>query len=338
MEVILTDTHLKSDNLEVVKSVFEQALLFCRDNNIKRIIHLGDIFDSRKAQTLEVLKNGFMDILDMFTQYNVTLLTIPGNHDKTSYSSHESFLHVYQHHPNFVLIDDYYVFEEGEFLFHFLPFFSNEKYLERLKVGQKFIHSSKKNILFTHIGITGATMNNGMKIEGISVSEFKNYQRVVVGHYHDEQYFSEKICYIGASLQHNYGESPKKGLTIFGSRKSSLETIQLKFPRYHNLEVNVEDLTQDKVDLIIKEKEINQDNIRITLTGTKEKIDAFNKKSLLVAGLSVERKHDIIERKEIEERVEPFNPVTLTEGFEKFCKEKKIDSVEGMKYLEKTLN
>lgn len=336
MEVILTDLHLKADNLRVVKSVFEQALQYCEEKKIKRILCLGDIFDSRKSQTLEILKDGFMDILDMFTSYGITLISIPGNHDKTSYHLHDSFLHIYRHHPNFVLIEDYYVFEEGDSLYHFLPFFSDEKYLELLRMNQHSISKTKKNILFTHIGITGATMNNGMKIEGISVSEFSNYDKVIVGHYHDEQYFSGTICYIGASLQHNFGENPKKGLTTL--EKLKLETIQLKFPRYHKLETNVENLTQDRIDLILKEKEETGDNIKIVLTGPKEKIDVFNKKSLLLAGLTVEKKCDIIEKDEIKERVEPLNPVTLTSGFKKFCEERTLDEKTGIKYLEKTLN
>lgn len=336
MEVILTDTHLKEDNLETNKSIYKQTLEFCKNNGIKRIFHLGDILDSRKAQTLVILKEGFLDILDMCQEYGITLLAIPGNHCKTDYKSENSFLDPFCHHPNFVLLRNYYSFVEGDCKYHFLPFFANEQYLLYLRVGQKEIDTTKKNILFTHVGITGATMNSGIKVEGINTSEFKNYQKVIVGHYHDSQFFSEKICYIGSALQHNYGENEKKGLWVLEGLKLTL--VKLKFPEYYNIEVNVDTLTQDKVDDIIKEKQETQDNIRITLTGSKEKVKAFNKKSLLLAGLSVETKIDITERETINERVEPLTPLTLTSSFKNFCIEKKIDVEVGMKYLEKTLN
>jgi DNA repair exonuclease SbcCD nuclease subunit len=222
-EIILTDTHIDENNIEVNKSVFRQTCEYCVERGVKRIIHTGDFFRSRKSQTLENLKDGFMEILDLVGSYGLTLLAIPGNHDKVDYKSADSYLDIFQHHPNFVLFREHYQFEHNNFSFHFLPFFDNDEYLPRLRAIE--VVESKKNILFTHIGIYGAVMNNGMVVEGIPVAEFAKFDKVMVGHYHDEQYFGSNICYFGASIQHNYGEKPSKGLTVLEDLK--LQTIPL---------------------------------------------------------------------------------------------------------------
>lgn len=340
---LITDTHLKEENIEINKSIYKQCINFCKQNNLDTIFHLSDIFNSRKSQTQEVLVDGFLEILDDLQENDIKIVTFPGNHDKTSYERVESFLHPFKHHPSFTLIDEYYhcLLTESVCV-HFIPFFSDEEYNRRLKEVEKKYKKvdGVEDILFTHIGVTGAKMNNGTSVESISQNSFHFFNKVFIGHYHDKQVFGDgRFNYIGSTIQHNYGETPDKGLTVLYD-DLSWETVELVFPRYFNIEVDVEKITQKDIEELKEYKKESSDFLRVTLCGSEEKVKSFNKFQLLDSGLSVEQKIDRINKTEIEDRVEPFTSITLIDEFKRFCEKNNIVGSrydKGYKYLERII-
>lgn len=333
--VLLTDTHLKESNIDINIKVFKQAIEFCLENKLAKIWHLGDIFNSRKAQPLDVL-DAFEQILDLLDEVGIQMITIPGNHDKTSYDSEKSFLNPFRHHPALELITG---FEERmltkDVTVSLIPYFSDQIYKEQLELSEKS-ETKNKRILFTHIGVNGAVMNNGIAVDGILKDLFDVYEKVYIGHYHDKQIF-DKINYIGGSIQHNFGEDSEKGLTILYD-DLSFETKVLIYPKYHKIETDVSKLSLKDIEEIRKEVEESGDMIRIVLTGSDAEIKSFNKQSLLAVGVAVATKVEEINRQEIDERVEPFTQGTLVEEFEKFTIKNKLDLETGKKYLMKALH
>ena len=333
---ILTDTHLKEGNLDTNVSIFKQSVDFCSNNGLTTLYHLGDIFDSRKAQPLVVLST-FQSILDYCKVKGVNLVAIPGNHEKTDYKSVDSFLDPFRHHPSFTLIDTYFsTLLTDEVTIHFIPFFKDEQYNEVLRTTDGFINNATKNILFTHIGITGAKMNNGSEVEGIAPIDFKYFDKVFIGHYHDKQIFG-KFNYVGSSIQHNYGETPDKGLTLLYS-DLSFQTLELEFPKFLKLEVDINKLTPNDIQEICNEKLISNDNLRVILVGSEDKIKSFNKQIFLEKGVSVQVKIDDVVKSEIDDRVEPFTSTSILEQYEAYCKKNDIvDQQRGLNYLKKVL-
>lgn len=336
--VRLTDTHLKETNIEINKSVYRQTISFCKENGLDTVYHLGDIFNSRKAQSLDVLQ-AFLEILDMFRKAGIRLVAIPGNHDKTDYTSRLSFLDPFESHPSFHLVTSYEIFElfPGTHI-TMIPFFADIEYKEWLEFAEKRVSQLDqcRHILFTHIGVHGAIMNNGIAIDGILKDLFEPYEYVDIGHYHDLQII-DKFRYIGSSIQHNYGENSEKGLSILYD-DLSFETKVLDYPKYHKIETNVADLTFKDIEEIRKEVESSGDNIRIVLIGDEKEIKSFNKQALLAAGVSVAIKQEEISRNEIDERSEPFTQHTLLDEFEVFCKRENLDLETGKKYLLQALS
>lgn len=334
--VIITDTHLKESNIKIVVSIFRQAISFCLENKIDTIYHLGDIFDSRKSQPLLIL-NTFREILDEVHSNEISLVAICGNHEKTSYNEVSSFLHPFLHHPAFVLIDSYFKMPLTENVtVHFLPFFADDIYNEMLKLVQIDSIISNHDILFTHIGISGARMNNGQIVEGIAKSSFEMFEFIISGHYHDKQIF-DKFNYIGSTIQHNYGETPDKGLTVLYN-DLTWETVELEFPRYHKIEVDVDKLTNSEIEEIKKVKEETGDNLRVILVGSEAKVKSFNKQLLLNEGISVEHKIEEVVKEQLEERTNPFTSTSLVIEFEKYCKKNNLNEKEGKKYLYLVVN
>lgn len=337
--IILTDTHLKEDNIQSNLDVYDQAIEFCLDNQIKTIFHGGDIFHSRKSQS-QLILNTFNQILDKIHNNGLHMISIVGNHDKTDYDSKDSFLSPFIHHPGLTLIESGVTYN-GEQLnmnedcsMSFLSYFSEEIYLEHLNSLVEQLDSNKNNFLLTHIGVNGAVMNNGTKIEStIKTSHFKPFKDVYIGHYHDGQSWSN-IHYIGASLQHNYGERTKKGFQILYS-DGSIEFMPLYFPQYVKYNIDVTELTQKEIDEIKEIKEASSDHIKIVLIGEKKDLNDFNIQALKQAGVEVELKQKEIEVEELNQRIEPFTSQTLSDQFKIFCEKNSLDLQRGLVYFNK---
>lgn len=340
--VIITDTHLKSTNIKTVESVFLQTIKYCKENGHEVIYHLGDILDSRKAQSLEILES-FRKILDILHEENIKLVAICGNHEKTSYEEISSFLHPFIHHPAFILIDTYFkTLLTDDIILHFLPFFSDVVYHEMINLIElSDEEKTKQNVLFTHIGVSGARMNNGQIVEGIPRDCFNLFQKIILGHYHDKQSFDDnRFNYVGSTIQHNYGETPDKGLTVLYD-DLTWETIELDFPRFLNIEIDISKLTPQDIQELKEEKAKSNDNLRVIICGPEEQVKSFNKHIFLESGISVEQKVDKINQSEIEERVEPFTSVTLLEEFDKFTVKQnltKSSSTKGLGYLKQVIS
>jgi len=334
---IITDTHLSESNIDLNIDIFRQARRYCLENNLTYLFHGGDIFHSRKSQSLSVL-NTFLKILDEFTEDGIILVAIPGNHDKTDYQSTASFLDPFKNHPNFKLHKTPTFIYLNEIPILLFPFFSDEEYLKYFSDLSHEKVSLKDCLVLTHIGFSGAVMNNGVSVKSISPSLFSKFKKVLVGHYHDYQEVGENIVYIGSAYQHNYGESwEDKGLTAI-EENGNLKLIPLNFPKYINLEVDIDKLTPIEIREIVLEKENSIDNLRVTLMGSEEKLKSFSKKELVEGGISIQVKPTKISIEEVSSNIEPFTHSTLIEHFKEFCKKNKLENIDkGLNYLEKAL-
>lgn len=330
----LTDTHLRESNLNLNHSIYRQAVTHTKNLGLNRIFHLGDVFDSRQSQTIELLKDGFFDILEYLKTENILLHTIAGNHDRTDYSSIFSFLTTFQYHPAFKLVETFeLVTLNTEIDLYLLPFFNDEVYNYYLKeMCDTFDISSckKQKILGTHIGITGSIMNTGVEFHGkVNDSYLNYYNKILVGHFHDQQQF-RNVCYIGSGLQHNFGERQNKGLTVLYD-DLSIELIPLEFPKYNTYHIKATDLK--KSDLKDLEEEKKTSNVRVFLEGSEEEVKAFNKQDLLKLGIKVEKKVPKVDKKVIEQQVEKYDKSKLDNYFSEFCTQNLLEESQGIFYL-----
>ena len=81
--IFSTDWHIKDDNIEQIIDLVTQQCELAKELKVTTLICLGDVFNSRKSQTLQCL-GAFERILNIVYDYNLMLLSIPGNHDKTN--------------------------------------------------------------------------------------------------------------------------------------------------------------------------------------------------------------------------------------------------------------
>lgn len=333
--LLITDLHLKEENKETFTSIIKQTCARAIELKLNTILCAGDVFDSRKAQTESNLTT-FKESLDYLDSQGITMICIPGNHDKTNYKSSNSFLNAFEDHPAMILLKEpTTLLLKNAIQLDMVPFYDDEVYIEKLQ-SLKRIYPTR--FLITHIGVNGAVMNNGISVESKVASElFDEWDHVFIGHYHNASRYNEKIVYVGSSIQHNFGETVNKGLVLI-DKDGNIAIEELNFPRYIKYEVDVTQVTLKDIEDIQKEKAQSGDNIRISLKGSEKDLKAFNIQRLKEAGVSVELKQDLVQEEDLVQRVEAFTDSTILSAFKMFCKKNKLDHNVGSRFLKKVIN
>lgn len=341
--LILTDTHLHKNNVELVKDIFKQAIDLCKTLKINFIFHLGDFFTSREAQPLHVLDEA-QDILMMVEEAKIGLDITDGNHDKVDLESNKSYLRIFYHNVTHK-IDDvcnsfWYVnnksFEKLNFIW--VPYFKeNGSYLKKLEEATKLIRKDKQNILLTHISINGVQNNDGSAVENVVKQElFKKFDKVLVGHYHQQQNINN-IYYIGSAYQANFGEDEAKGFTIMYD-DGSHDFIQSKFPKYIKEKIDIDD--KNALKKFEKQYTNSKDHVRVVLTGDKTKLQAFNKENLYDKGIDVKfESEEMNSNFDIsKQEIIMFDRSNIAKAFDKFIEINSIEDKEyGSTFLQKIL-
>lgn len=337
--ICLTDTHLNKDNIEENINIYKQAVDYAHAHGVKTILHLGDIFDSRKAQPLSVLK-AFSDILQMFKKASIKLVAIPGNHDKNDYNSEDSYLDIFTA-DCFIVYKKFGVIVDDEVNIAMLPFFNEkESYMQYFNSLIDYLHkekiSLKKTLLLTHVAITGVKNNDGSVVENeIGINLFSEFKKVLVGHYHNRSSLKPNIIYIGSAMQHNFGEDYDKGFTLI-FENGGISFKQSEFKKFKKYSVNIDDYTPAELEKHINELNNENENVRVIINGEYEKINAINVEKFKNNGVDIKLKAseiDVNVEKIQKSEFTSFNSATIKEEFAEFCKENSLDIEKGNSYL-----
>lgn len=340
--IILTDTHLSPSTEEINISIYKQVIKLANEFGLN-VFHGGDIFESRKAQPLSVLTT-FESVLDMFLESGVKMFAIPGNHDKSDYRSKKSYLDPFKHHPAFHLVDafDTIVLNENYDMV-MIPFFNeSDTYSDYLDKAIKTIDDGKKSFLLTHIAVNGVKNNDGTKVENnITNEKFNVFEKVLIGHYHNQSVIGKKIVYIGSAYQANYGEDLKKGFCIV-YENGEIDYIRSEFPAFKEITIELDNVTPNQAENLIQEYSDSEDNIRFVFKGTYEQVNAVDKNKFKKEGIDVKLKSSEIDLGVIEatnDEFISFDKKGIEDEFDTFCELNKIENFEvGKKYLKQILN
>lgn len=328
------DIHLKNENIDVVMDLIVQMCDLADKVGCDDLLMLGDIFDARPAQKQGVLI-AFNNILDYIGSRNKTVHIISGNHDKSNYLSHDSYLTPYENHPAINLINTpkYLKNKGASFDMYFIPYYDeNKMWIKEYEALISEHPIAEKSILFSHIAVTGSVNNDGTTIENsLSPLLFKDFFKVFLGHYHNFSQVGKNIFHLQSPYQTSFGEDNQKGFTLIYS-DGSHEFVKSKFKEYKTITVDVDSLTSKE----IKELSKSEGNIRIEIKGDKNKIDALNLSPLKNSGIKVVKKDTELEIKDIDDVGEIIihNKDSVIKEFKDWCEDEQIeDSGTGLKYI-----
>ena len=198
---------------------------YCRLANIDTILVLGDLYHDRRYLEIDVLSASYKFFEECYSKYNQRWVVFPGNHDM--FLRHSWRINSLTPLAQVTtLIEDVCKIEIERQTFCILPFISYEKsYMTVLnKINEQ---ADKNDILLTHIGVNGATMNTCFMLKDwglVNFSETK-FKRVYTGHFHSKQSIGDRVFYPGSPIpfKHDEGNVPH-GFYVY-----NLETSEHKF-------------------------------------------------------------------------------------------------------------
>lgn len=269
--VLITDTHLKEDNVLLIVNIFQQVIDYCKRKNIQNIFFLGDWFYFRSGQSL-ACQLFTRQIMEMLEESKIHTVFIPGNHDKRSLTDKASYLHAYitERDEYLELVDVYNRHLVKDVVLHTIPYFEEGEIYNNILKRVQF-SKEKKNILLTHIGVNGVRNLDGTIVDnGVDIKSLKKFDKVFIGHYHDYSELNNgQIIYISSSHQANYGERIEdKGFTVLYD-DLSFKKVKTTFPEYRNIKIDANDKEVIRSFIESVEKGEFEDNkLRVTFTGS----------------------------------------------------------------------
>lgn len=245
------------DSVEVLHEIDEYA----RQHNISTLVFCGDLFHTRGSVPTDVM-NLTHNAIQKMASDGQHLWMIPGNHDfadrEGNIHSLEVFKKDYDSEFNIYVHDTPSSCLAGESLqFHFAPY-SDDKQTLMEAIDWFDMDPNRANILFAHLGVQGALVgSNYVLVNDSDVSlrevDLSRFDACFFGHFHKHQVLSRNAWYIGATHQHNWGDSGDwRGFlhVKVDDGKVSIKKIETSAPKFVNLVLEDEgDYSNDYVRL-----------------------------------------------------------------------------------------
>ena len=235
---IITDTHYGArKGSKYLHDYFE---LFYRDvffptlekEGITTVIHMGDIFDSRKSIDLQSLEWSKRVVFEPLKKYKV--YAIIGNHDcyykdTNIVNSPELLLKDYTNVKTYSKPKEITI-EKLKILL--LPWINSENYEET----EKIIKKTKAIVAMGHLEVNGFKATRGHMMEtGMDVNIFDKFERVFSGHFHTRSN-DGKIFYLGNPYEMFWNDvNDPRGFNIFDTETLEHTPIDNPYRLFYNV-------------------------------------------------------------------------------------------------------
>jgi len=245
---LINDTHAgaRGDSLlfnEFFFKFWEKTFFpYLKENNIKHIIHLGDVVDRRKFINYVILNQWRTRFFDILKTEGITMDVIVGNHDVSYKNTNEinAIDELFAHYENInVYINPKEVTFDGTTV-SLVPWINSSNYEESLE----FLKTTKTEIVFGHFEIAGFEMDRGNVCHsGLNRDMFDRFDIVMSGHFHHKS-SDGTIFYLGNQYEitwADYGDT--RGFHVFDTSTREIEFVAN--PNRMFYKVSYDDTTQD---------------------------------------------------------------------------------------------
>ena len=212
------------------KNVFFPTL---EEHEIKTVIHMGDVFDSRKSIDYQSLEWSKRVVFDPLKKYEVHMLV--GNHDcyfkdSNHVNSPELLLQDYSNIKTYSSPTNTKI---GGIDITLIPWICSDNYDETLKVIQK----SNAKIAMGHLELRGFYVNKNLVMDdhGMDSTIFSKFEKVFSGHYHTRS-DNGKIFYLGNPYEMYWTDvNDIRGFHIFDTETLIHTPVNNPYKLFYNI-------------------------------------------------------------------------------------------------------
>lgn len=211
---VIADTHIhpfanfsegvgvENSRVKISLDALDQVRRFCIDTGIHEVIHAGDLFHARDHQRYPIF-NAVFDALAKFSESKIHVTLIAGNHDIVDKSG---TLTLHSLRSTAGVYSEFKVLSGLKLCL--IPYTTDYEELTKNLEGVPSDHC-----VIGHLDLVGAKVGSANYVvpEGFSPEIFKRFQRVLLGHYHVEQFLTPTLSYIGALTPVDFGEEGQAG-------------------------------------------------------------------------------------------------------------------------------
>lgn len=203
---IISDTHCGIRNSSQIfidhqRTFYEETFFpYLLENNITKILHLGDYYENRTSINFKALNANRGMFLDKLRDYGIHMDIIPGNHD-TFYKNTNSLNALKEllgHYMNEVRIFEEPTVEQyGSLKVGLIPWINNENEART----RQFVDRCDADVLAAHLELVGFEMQTGIVAPyGMDSTIFSRFEMVLSGHYHTKSQ-QDNVHYLGSQME-----------------------------------------------------------------------------------------------------------------------------------------
>ena len=239
---ILNDTHFGCRNdskifLDHTFKFFDEVFFpYLEENNIKTILHLGDMMDRRKFVNFNTLSRVRKDFVEKIEDLGIDFHCVIGNHDtyykntnelnslRELFSDRYNHIHIYEHPVEL---------DFDSFKIAMVPWMAKQNKEECLE----FLKNTEASWVGGHFELDGYQVFRGIDFDGGMNDHFlSRFEEVMSGHFHIQSY-RKNVHYIGTQYQLTFSDlGEKKGFWILDTETRTKEFVENPFSMFHQIE------------------------------------------------------------------------------------------------------
>lgn len=219
--------------LDMLQSIFDYAQAQAVDG----VVLNGDVIDQKQGFPLDVYL-GILSVLEKRAPVFKTFW-IRGNHESPDAERPQRTLMRLFEGLVTTVIDRPTYFADATSLVRLAPWWPAEKFKQSMnEIAQEDRHSTKSRYLITHVGLKEGTVgpSNFYPPSEVRCKDLhpEVYKKILLGDYHTHQWIvPHKVVYLGAPIEHTFGDAESPGVWILDTVKDTLESLPLVgFPRF----------------------------------------------------------------------------------------------------------
>jgi DNA repair exonuclease SbcCD nuclease subunit len=234
---------LATDRLLDGVGVLDQAGQYAAAHRIRDVWSVGDLLDKRlvDAPTGDRSTAAVARLVD---HYGLNLHLVPGNHESADAGGLAYCLESWTAlRPGklFVYGTGAQVYPDDGLCFATLPYKPDRVAAERVReLRDRASREPDLAVLLLHQSIKGGRAGNWVCKHGIEAADVEGFAAVFAGHFHTHQAITPTMQFLGAGMQHNFGDAGEKrgfwDITIHDNGKIEQKLVEAAAPQFFSVD------------------------------------------------------------------------------------------------------